>query len=484
MSSAARVQTPFPRPAGDTGPGDTGTGRRSLRARFHRDSPLWLVVVAALFLLAEFNPILLRMRLGADEITYIAQTSVHASQIILPPVHARGAGVLAAPVTLLTTSVLALRLWMAVLSAIGLFLALLAWRGLRPAWVLAVAGLLLGSLAISQLSGVQAMPDWWVALGALAVTGLFIQAVTGRMRDRLVLPLLAATTFFLILLRPQDSAFLLAGIIVTALIVPGWRNRRVLAAIGIGIVAGAVEWLGEAYAWYGGPVSRLHMMRQEPPKFALYFSLPYQLRVLNGPWYCRPGQCHSWDYPALTGWWLVLLGLVVLGIFATRRVALASSMVAVVAALSVLAAYTLVRALRGPALPAPGDRAADDPGRRRDRLARDRAELAGRGRGRDLRVPAGRRGLPAVRAAHRGQGPVRRAGLLHPARPSASRAGRPAALRHLVPVHGLLPGLPGSLDRPADERGAGADARRRGVMAPGVRYRPGRIRQKVTPVPR
>ena len=249
---------------------------------------------------------------------------------------------LAAPVTLLTTSVLALRLWMAVLSAIGLFLALLAWRGLRPAWVLAVAGLLLGSLAISQLSGVQAMPDWWVALGALAVTGLFIQAVTGRMRDRLVLPLLAATTFFLILLRPQDSAFLLA------------RDHRrprsscraggtagVLAAIGIGIVAGALEWLGEAYAWYGGPVSRLHMMQQEPPKFALYFSLPYQLRVLNGPWYCRPGQCHSWDYPSLTAWWLVLLGLVVLGILATRRVALASSMVPVVAAASVLAAYTL-----------------------------------------------------------------------------------------------------------------------------------------------
>jgi hypothetical protein len=341
MSSAARVQTPVPRPAGDTGPGDTGTGRRSLRARFHRDSPLWLVVVAALFLLAEFSPILLRMRLGADEITYIAQTSVHASQIILPPVHARGAGVLAAPVTMVTTSVLALRVWMAVLSAVGLFLALLAWRGLRPAWVLAIAGLLLGSLAISQLSGVQAMPDWWVALGALAVTGLFLQAVTGRMRDRLVLPLLAATTFFLILLRPQDSAFLLAGIIATAFIVPGWRNRRVLAAIGVGIVAGAAEWLGEAYAWYGGPVSRLHMMRQEPPKFALYFSLPYQLRVLNGPWYCRPGQCHGWDYPSLTAWWLVLLGLVALGIFATRRVALASSMVAVVAALSVLAAYTL-----------------------------------------------------------------------------------------------------------------------------------------------
>jgi len=297
-------------------------------------------VVAAVFLLAELSPVPLRMQLGADEITYIAQTSVHASPVILPPVHGRGAAVLAAPVTLLTTSVLALRVWMALLSALGLFLALLAWRGLRQAWVLAVAGLILGSLGISQLSGVQAMPDWWVALGGLAVTGLFMQAVTGRMRDRLVLPLLAAATFFLVLLRPQDTAFLVAGVIAAALIVPAWRNRRVLAAMGIGLVAGAVEWLGEAYAWYGGPVSRLHMMRQEPPKFALYFSLPYQLRVLNGPWYCRPGECHSWSYPWLTWWWLVLLGLVVLGSFAARRMGLVSSMVTVVAALSVLAAYT------------------------------------------------------------------------------------------------------------------------------------------------
>jgi len=179
-----------------------------------------------------------------------------------------------------------------------------------------------------------------VALGGLAVTGLFMQAVTGRMRDRLVLPLLGTATFFLVLLRPQDTAFLVAGVIAAALIVPAWRKRRVLAAIGIGLVAGAVEWLGEAYAWYGGPVSRLHMMRQEPPKFALYFSLPYQFRVLNGPWYCRPGECHSWSYPWLTVWWLALLGLVVLGAFAARQMALASSMVTVVAALSVLAAYT------------------------------------------------------------------------------------------------------------------------------------------------
>lgn len=321
---------------------EPGTERRKIRVPVSGDSPLWLVIVAGVFVLAELSPGLLRMPLGADEITYIAQTSTRVSQVILPPVHGRGAAVLAAPVTLLTTSLLILRLWMALLSGIGLFLALFAWRGLRPAWVLAVAGFILGSLGIAQLSGVQVMPDWWVALGAIAMTGLFLQAVTGRMRRRVVLPLLAAVTFFLVMQRPQDTAFLLAPVIAAALLIPAWRNRGVLAAFGIGLVAGAAEWLGESYAWYGGPISRLHMMHQEPPKFALYFTLPYQLRVLNGPWYCRPGQCTGWDYPGLSLWWLTFLALVVAGVLAARRTGrLLPSLVPIAAAASALAAYTL-----------------------------------------------------------------------------------------------------------------------------------------------
>jgi hypothetical protein len=207
--------------------------------------------------------------------------------------------------------------------------------------VLAVAGVILGSLGIAQLTGVQAMPDWWVALGALALSGLFLRAVTGRIRARVGLPLLAGVTFFLALMRPQDSAFLLAPVIAAALLVPAWRDRRVLAAIGVGIVAAAAEWIGESYAWYGGPISRWHMMGQEPPKFGLYFTLLYQLRVLNGPWYCTPGACSGWAYPWLTLWWLALLALAILGVFAVRHTALASSAMAIVPALSLLAAYTL-----------------------------------------------------------------------------------------------------------------------------------------------
>ena len=54
----------------------TGQPKRNL---ISPDSLFWLVLVSAAFLAAELTPALLRMPLGADEITYIARTSVHAS---------------------------------------------------------------------------------------------------------------------------------------------------------------------------------------------------------------------------------------------------------------------------------------------------------------------------------------------------------------------------------------------------------------------
>lgn len=320
----------------------SATGRARKSSQITADSPVWLILVAAAFVITELSPGLLRLGLGTDEITYIAQTSVHASGVMLPPVHGRGPALLAAPVTMLTTSILALRLWMALLSGIGLLLVLLAWRGLRPAWVIAVAGGILGSLGIAQMMGVQVMPDWWEALFGLAATGLFLQAVTGRMRQKVVLPLLAGAVFGLILLRPEDAAFLMLPLVVAIFVHKPWRRRPIVLAIGAGIAAGLIEWTIEAFIFFGGPLSRLHMMHQEPPRFGFYFTLPYQLQVLNGPWYCKPGQCHSWQFPWLTVWWAAFAALVVVGlIWARRKGLLGTSLMAVLPGLSVLAGYTL-----------------------------------------------------------------------------------------------------------------------------------------------
>jgi hypothetical protein len=307
------------------------------------DSIFWLVGVAAIFTLAQLTPSLLRMPLGPDEITYIAQTSSHASAVVLPPVHGRAAALLAAPVTLLTTSLVAVRVWMAVLSGIGLFLALLAWRGIRPAWVLAVAGFVLASLSITQLSGVQVYPDWWTAVALLAMTGLFLQAVTGRMRGRLVIWLIGVNAFFIVLLRPQNIFFALVPMIAAGVLVPAWRNRGVLTAIAVGVALGLAEWTGEAFALYGGLVNRMSLAEQEPPRLALYHSLGYQLRVLNGPWYCLPGECHGISFPWADLWWPALLAVVVLGILVVRRTAAqAPGFLAAVTGIWVIGCFSLL----------------------------------------------------------------------------------------------------------------------------------------------
>ena len=203
------------------------SSRPPRRRPLGQDSVFWLVLVSVLFLAAELTPALLRMPLGPDEITYIARTSIRPNLISLPPVHGQGVGLLAAPVTLLTASLTSIRVWMSVLSAIGLFLALLCWRRLRPGWVLAIAGLIFGGMAISQNSGVQVYPDWWGALGVLALTGLLLNAVKGTMRDRVTLPLIALASLIIVLMRPQNIVFIMGPALLAVLLVRRWRKPKV-----------------------------------------------------------------------------------------------------------------------------------------------------------------------------------------------------------------------------------------------------------------
>jgi hypothetical protein len=314
------------------------------RRRLGGESPVWLALVAAAFLVAELTPVLLRLPLGADEITYIARTSVRVSGVMLPPVHGQGAGLLAAPVTLLTDSLTAIRVWMSVLSAVGLFLGMLSWRGLRPMWVLALAGLILASLAITQESGVQIYPDWWGALGVLALTGLFLQAVNGRLQPRLVLPLIALASLIIVLMRPQNIVFIMGPAILAAVVVPRWRDRRILIAMAVGAALGCLEWVIGGYVWYGGLSTRLHEAAQEPPAFSLYFSLGTQAKVLNGPWYCIPPHgCQGWATPGESAWWVVFLGVAALGLWVSwRTAAKASAVLAAVTAIWVIMLYSFL----------------------------------------------------------------------------------------------------------------------------------------------
>lgn len=422
-------------------------GRRPGPAPFGPDSLASQALVSVLFFLAELLPALLRLPLGADEITYIARTSAHASGVFLPPVHGHGVGLLAAPVTLITTSLTVLRVWMALLSGVALFLSLLCWRGLRQAWVLALAGFIFGSLAITQLSGVQVYPDLWAGFGALAITGLLLQAVAHRVRPGVVLPAIAFVAFVIVMMRPQNIVFVLAPTFLAPIVVRDWRQPRLLVAMIIGTALGVIEWVAEAYLWFGGLTNRIHLAGQEPPTFGLHFSLLMQVRTMSGPWYCQPGTCQQFYYPAVYLWWLAFFGLIALGLVAVWRLpSRRSSLLALGTAAWVGALYILLVPFGAPRYFLPcwalGAIVAADGIAWLVREPKMEGHRCGAGRC----VPGRRRGVPA-RRAHR-PGRQRGVGPAVPGQGAAAGAARDqAALRASVAVGGVLRGLHGPVER-------------------------------------
>ena len=322
------------------------------------DSIWWLVLVAAAFTLAQLALVVPRLGLSWDETVYISQVSAHAPASYFDPARARGIPLLVAPVTLLTSSVLALRIYLAVASGIALFLALLCWRGLRPAWQLALAGVMFCGLWTTLYYGPQAMPDLWVAFSSLAAVGLFLQAASAgasstatdkaQAPDKApaasstrwgLLAGLAACVAIAALVRPGDALYLAAALGIAVVVVRQWRRWQLLAAVVIGFAAGAADWIIEAYVRFGGPLNRLHEAGAEQGGFGFHFALWDELRAVNGPTLCRPCTV-GFRYPALSLWWLALPVLVVLGAYAAHRAGrLASSVLAVACGVSLAFQY-------------------------------------------------------------------------------------------------------------------------------------------------
>ncbi len=298
----------------------------------------WLAGVAAAFSVSQLLFVSSRLGLSWDEAVYVSQVSVHAPAAYFDAARARGVPLLVAPVTLLTSSVMALRVYLSAASGLALLGALWVWRSLRPAWVLALAGVAFGGLWVAQYYGPQAMPDGWVALSGLAAVGFFLRAVTGQGR-RGALAGLTVSLALAALFRPGDAVFLAAPLALAVIIVRGWRRWPVLACVLAGTAVGAAEWVIEAYLRFGGPLARLHAASREQGGLGLHVALWAELRAVNGPTLCRPCTI-GWRYPELSLWWLALPALVTLGVLAARRAGwLGSSALAAACGLSLAAQY-------------------------------------------------------------------------------------------------------------------------------------------------
>ncbi|MFF2511126.1 hypothetical protein [Streptomyces sp. NPDC058086] len=285
----------------------TSTGRISRRPHGQQ----WLALVAGAFTLAQLLLVRPGMGLGWDESVYVSQVGSHVPAAFFSAPRARGVSLLVAPIVSWSSSTALLRVYLAVLSGLGLFVALRVWRGLFPMRVLAAAGALFATLWVTLFYGPQAMPNYWVALGALACVGCFVRAQADRF-DRAALWGVGLSVALMALMRPTDAVYVTLPLLFLVVCVRRWRRPKLLVALVAGLVAGAGEWVVEAYVSYGGLAQRLSDGSKVQGGLGWNIAVDDQLRSLGGRVLCRPCT-GAMPAPPVMLWWFALPVVAVLG---------------------------------------------------------------------------------------------------------------------------------------------------------------------------
>ncbi|MFD8228818.1 hypothetical protein ACFV16_32305 [Streptomyces massasporeus] len=273
-----------------------------------------LAVLAAVFTLAQLALVRPVLGLGWDEIVYVSQVTSHHPAAFFSAPRSRGVSLLVAPVASWSSSVPLLRVYLALLSGLALHLALRSWRGLFPPRVLVAGGALFASLWVTLFYGPQAMPNYWVAIGALISVGCFLRMQAERSSPRTLWGL-AAGGALMAWMRPTDAVYLAVPLLVLALVRRHWRLLLVFAA---GLAAGAVPWVIEAYLSHGGLGARLAEASRIQGGLGWQIAVDDQLRSLGGRALCRPCT-GSMPTPLVTFWWFTLPVLAGLALVVAAR---------------------------------------------------------------------------------------------------------------------------------------------------------------------
>ncbi|MBQ0888154.1 hypothetical protein KBZ94_25075 [Streptomyces sp. RM72] len=325
--------------AGRRGRGRQAAGTSNTPRRLRGDAPV--AVVAAVFVLAQLVFVHPSMGLGWDEIVYVSQVTTHHPAAFFSAPRSRGVSLLAAPVASWSASTELLRVYLAVLSGLGLYLALRAWKGLFPVRVLATAGAFFATLWVTLFYGPQAMPNYWVAIGALVTVGCALRALrAGRGRSgQGALWGVAAGALLMALMRPTDAVWVALPLLVLLLVRRHWP---LLLALAGGLAAGGAEWVIEAYAWYGGLGERLSRASEIQGGLGWNIAVDDQMRSLGGRGLCRPCTGEM-PHPVVTAWWLLLPVVAVLGaVVAVRARRATATLVPLACAVTAAAPYLLM----------------------------------------------------------------------------------------------------------------------------------------------
>lgn len=285
---AALIPPAFPRPV---------TRARAL--------PL-LGLVALAYGLAQLAGVVPWLGLGWDETVYVSQVDPYRPAAYFSAPRSRGISYLAAPVLWLTHWPPAVHLWLGLLAAAALYGAFAVWRPLLGAGRCALAAGLFATVWSTLLYGPQAMPNLWVALGAVAASGCLLRAAPapGPGRRSLLLGV-AGTVTGVTLLRFPDGCWLALPLLVTSAVHRPLRAPGPFAAVAGGLAAGAAPWVVEAYARWGGIAERLRVSSAVQGDMGLRWAGGDAWRSLNGPLLCRPCTVEL-TQPWLTWWWLAL----------------------------------------------------------------------------------------------------------------------------------------------------------------------------------
>ena len=300
-----------------------------------------LVLVAVLHGLVPLVLLGVHWGFGVDETVYLSQLNAHVPASLFSAPRARGTTFVAAPVTLLVHSVAAVRLWLAALSAVCLYLAYRCWLRILPGMIVPLAALLFSSIWSVAYYSFEAMPNEWVAFALVAASGYTLQYLRdGRRSQAAVVVVMVA---IVALFRPSDAGFAAVGLIAACVVVRVPLRLRLVAAgaaVG-GVVLGSAEWVIEAYTSYGGLGARIHAAQAEQGGGGLRFSGLAQGRTLAGPLLCRAG-CSAHVSFVFWAWWLVAGVLLVLAlVFARGRSRRGAEFLPLLVGLAVGAQYIL-----------------------------------------------------------------------------------------------------------------------------------------------
>ncbi|MGM1077538.1 hypothetical protein ACS0VI_15035 [Streptomyces sp. H28] len=273
-----------------------------------------LAAVAAVFTVAQLLLVRPVLGLGWDEVVYVSQVTSHHPAAFFSAPRSRGVSLLVAPVASWSSSTVLLRCYLAVLSGLALYVALRAWRGLFPTRVLVTGGAFFASLWITLFYGPQAMPNYWVAVGALVTVGCFLRR-SENPSARAALWGVAGGAALMAIMRPTDAVWVSVPLLVLAL---ARRRRRLLLVLAGGLAAGAADWIVEAHTAYGGLAQRLAEASRIQGGLGWQIAVDDQLRSLGGRALCRPCT-GSMPHPVIMLWWFALPLLALLALHVAVR---------------------------------------------------------------------------------------------------------------------------------------------------------------------